>query len=102
MHSKEVGSGTSTTLSCAVSDITQTVSITWSSAGSPVTSGGGVTANSGELVASSQTATLGITSPDADTTYTCEVKSGALQSSEPASKSVAVFVYSKYLFTHTT
>ena len=96
VSSKEVGSGTSTTLSCVVSDITQAVSIVWKSGGSTVVDGDGITTKSGDFSSSSQTATLEIASAEADKTYTCEVKSGALPNSEPAVKSLDIFVYSKF------
>ena len=96
VHSREVGTGTRATLSCVVSDITQAVSIVWKSGGSTVVDGDGITTKSGDYSSSSQTAALEIASAEADKTYTCEVKSGALPNSEPAVKSLDIFVYSKF------
>ena len=72
------------------------MSIVWKSGGSTVVDGDGITTKSGDFSSSSQTATLEIASAEADKTYTCEVKSGALPNSEPAVKSLDVFVYSKF------
>jgi hypothetical protein len=72
------------------------VSITWKSDGALVTNGNGVTAKSGDFSASSQKATIELESVATDRTFLCEVKSKALQSSATATKSVDVFVYSKY------
>ena len=96
VHSKEIGTRTKTTLSCVVLDITQPVSIAWKSGDKTVVDGDGITAKSGDFSSSSQIATLEIASADADKTYTCEVKSEAFPNSEPAVKSVGIFVYSKY------
>ena len=96
VHSREVGTGTRATLSCVVSDITQAVSIVWKSGDITVVDGDGITTKSGDYSSSSQTAALEIASAEADKTYICEVKSGALPNSEPAVKSLDIFVYSKF------
>ena len=96
VHSREVSSGSSTTLSCVVSDISQAVSVAWKDSGNLVTDGSGITANSGELMGSSQTATLHIQSAERNKTFTCEVQSRQFSGSQSATKTVDVFVYCEY------
>ena len=53
MAGQEVGSETTATLSCKISGVTQALTVTWlKSTGETISSGGGFTVNSGELIIS--------------------------------------------------
>ena len=95
-HSKEVGSGSSATLSCVVSDISEAVSITWKSSDGSVVDKSGITTSSGEFDGTFQTATLTIESAENEETFACEAKSIKYPDIDPVTKTVQVFVYSKF------
>ena len=80
--SKEVKKGSTTTISCVITGITDTATVTWRTSTGEV-SGIGFTATQGSHSGGTQTSTLAVkgTQVNVDTAYTCRVTSGSLPES---------------------
>ena len=79
---KEVKKGSETTISCVITGITETVTVSWRTATDPV-SGNKFTSVQGSHSGGTQTSTLTVDSTEVteDKAYTCRVTSGSLPES---------------------
>ena len=79
---KEVKQGSTTTISCVITGITDTATVTWRTSTGQV-SGSGFSATQGSHSGGTQTSTLAVdgTQVNVDTAYTCRVTSGSLPAS---------------------
>ena len=92
--SKEVKQVSTTTISCVITGITETVTVVWRTATGSV-SGSKFTSVQGSHSGGTQTSTLAIDSTEVteDKIYTCRVTSGSFSNSQPFDKAVNVNVY---------
>ena len=95
----EVRKGSTTTISCVITGITETVTVSWRTATEPV-SGSKITSLQGSHSGGTQTSTLTVDSTDVteDKTYTCRVTSGSFPDSNSFDHSVNLDVYGKESF----
>ena len=95
---KEVKQGSTTTISCVITGITDTATVTWRTSTAEVT-GSGFTATQGSHSGGTQTSTLAVdgTQVNVDTAYTCRVTSGSLPESGPFDTTVNLNVFGKTL-----
>ena len=93
---KEVKQGSTTTISCVITGITDTATVTWRTSTGEV-SGSGFTATQGSHSGGTQTSTLAVdgTQVNVDIAYTCRVTSGSLQESGPFDTVVNLKVFGK-------
>ena len=96
--SKEVKKGSTTTISCVLTGITDTATVTWRTSTGQV-SGSGFTATQGSHSGGTQTSTLAVdgTQVNVDTAYTCRVTSGSLTVSGHFDTTVNLNVFGKTL-----
>ena len=93
--SKEVKTGSETTISCVITGLAATATVSWrTSTGSAVT-GADFTPTEGTESGGAQTSTLLVKtgSVSSDTAYTCTVTSGALPNSGSSDTAVMLDVY---------
>ena len=93
---KEVKQGSTTTISCVITGITDTATVTWRTSTGEV-SGDEFTVNQGSHSEGTQTSTLAVdgTQVNVDTAYTCRVTSGSLPESGPFDTTVNLNVFGK-------
>ena len=93
---KEVKQGSTTTISCVITGITDTATVTWRTSTGQV-SGSGFTATQGSHSGGTQTSTLAVdgTQVNVDIAYTCRVTSGSLPESGPFDTAVNIKVFGK-------
>ena len=93
---KEVKKGSTTTLSCVITGITDTATVTWRTSTGEV-SGDEFTVNQGSHSEGTQTSTLAVdgTQVNVDTAYTCRVTSGSLPETGPFDTTVSLNVFGK-------
>ena len=93
---KEVRQGSTTTISCVITGITDTATVTWRTSTGEV-SGDEFTVNQGSHSEGTQTSTLAVdgTQVNVDTAYTCRVTSGSLAESGPFDTTVNLNVFGK-------
>ena len=93
---KEVKQGSTTTISCVITGITDTATVSWRTSTGEV-SGSGFTATQGSHSGGTQTSTLAVdgTQVNVDIAYTCRVTSGSLQESGPFDTVVNLKVFGK-------
>ena len=91
----EVITGTQTTLSCVIEGIAHAVSVKWKQGTEEMTTGNGIVVDSGTFANNTQTATLELSSADADVEYTCQVTSGQYSDSDTSSSTITLYLYSK-------
>ena len=96
--SKEVEKGSTTTISCVITGITDTATVTWRTSTGEV-SGDEFTVNQGSHSEGTQTSTLAVdgTQVNVDTAYTCRVTSGSLPESGHFDTTVNLNVFGKTL-----
>ena len=92
--SKEVKKGSTTTISCVITGITDTATVTWRTSTGEV-SGSGFTAIQGSHSGGTQTSTLAVdgTQVNVDTAYTCRVTSGSFPQSPHSDTAADLNVY---------
>ena len=92
--SKEVKKGSSATLSCVITGITDTATVTWRTSTGEV-SGDEFTVNQGSHSEGTQTSTLAVdgTQVNVDTAYTCRVTSGSFPQSLHSDTAVDLNIY---------
>ena len=93
---KEIKQGSTTTISCVITGITDTATVTWRTSTGQV-SGDEFTATQGSHSEGTQTSTLAVdgTQVNVDTAYTCRVTSGSLPESGPFDTTVNLNVFGK-------
>ena len=93
---KEVKKGSTTTISCVITGITDTATVTWRTSTGEVT-GDEFTVNQGSHSEGTQTSTLAVdgTQVNVDTAYTCRVISGSLPESGPFDTAVSLNAFGK-------
>ena len=93
---KEVKQGSTTTISCVITGITDTATVTWRTSTGEV-SGDEFTATQGSHSEGTQTSTLAVdgTQVNVDTAYTCRGTSGSLPESGPFDTTVNLNVFGK-------
>ena len=91
---KEVKKGSDTTISCVITGLTETATVTWRTSIEPV-SAEKVTPVQGSHSEGTQTSTLAVygTLVNEDTAYTCRVTSGSLPDSSHSDITVNLNVY---------
>ena len=94
---KEVKKGSTTTISCVVTGITETVTVSWRTATAPV-SGSKFDSVQGSHSDGTQTSTLTVDSTEVteDKAYTCRVTSGSLPDSGHFDNTVNLNVFGAY------
>ena len=94
---KEVLKGSTTTISCVITDITKTVTVAWRTATEPV-SGSEFNSVQGSHSGGTQTSTLTVDSSEVseDKSYTCRVTSGSFPDSGHFDNTVNLNVFGKY------
>ena len=94
---KEVMEGSTTTISCVITGITETVTVAWRTATEPVT-GDKFTSVQGSHSGGTQTSTLTVDSTEVteDKAYTCRVTSGSLPDSGYFDNTVNLNVFGMY------
>ena len=99
-ESKEVKKGTETKLSCLITGITQTVTVTWTKSGQSVSGNSNIVVVPGTVETNKQTSTLTIKSAEVqgDASYTCRVRSGEFSHSPAKDTVVLLNVYGKKLW----
>ena len=92
--SKEVKKGSDTTISCVITGITETATVTWRTSTGPVPADK-FTSLQGSHYDGTQTSTLAVdkTLVNEDTAYTCRVTSGSLPDSSHSQTTVNLNVY---------
>ena len=92
---KEVKKGSDTTISCVITGLTETATVTWRTSTGPVPTDK-FTSVQGSHSVGSQTSTLALdgTLVNEDTAYTCRVTSGSLPDSSHSDTTVNLNVYS--------
>ena len=95
---KEVKKGSDTTISCIITGITETATVTWRTAAGPVPAEK-FTPVQGSHSGGKQTSTLAVegTLVNEDTAYTCRVTSGSLPDSNHSDTSVNITIYGKLI-----
>ena len=93
--SKEVKKGSDTTISCVITGITETATVTWRTSTGPVPADK-FTPVQGSHYDGTQTSTLTVegTLVNEDTAYTCRVTSGSLPDSSQSETTVNLNIYS--------
>ena len=93
----EVRKGSTTTISCVITGITETVTVSWRTATEPV-SGSKITSLQGSHSGGTQTSTLTVDSTDVteDKVYTCRVTSGSFPDSGYFDNTVNLNVFGMY------
>ena len=88
--------GTATTISCVISGITETATVSWRTNSGPV-SGSNFEQEQGSEAGGKQTSTLTVKAAgvNEDTAYTCRVTSGVLTDSQHSDTTVNLNVYGK-------
>ena len=96
---KEVKQGSTTKISCVITGITETVTVSWRTASEPV-SGSKFTSVQGSHSDGTQTSTLTVDSTEVteDKAYTCRVTSGSLPDSGHFDNTVNLNVFGVYIF----
>ena len=95
--SKEVQMGSTTTISCVITGITETVTVSWRTGTEPV-SGSKFNSVQGSHSDGTQTSTLTVDSTEVteDKSYTCRVTSGSLPDSGHFYNTVNLNVFGKH------
>ena len=95
---KEVRKGSTTTISCVITGITEAVTVAWRTSSEPV-SGVEFTAVQGNHSSGAQTSTLTIDSTEVteDKAYTCRITSGSLPDSGHFDNTVNLNVFGSLL-----
>ena len=98
---KEVRKGSTTTISCVITGITETVTVSWRTATEPV-SGNKFNSVQGGHSGGTQTSTLTVNSTEVteDKAYTCRVTSGSFPESAYYDKTVNLNVFGKTYHGH--
>ena len=93
----EVRKGSTTTISCVITGITETVTVSWRTATEPV-SGSKFTSVQGSHSGGTQTSTLTVDSTEVteDKAYTCRVTSGSFPDSGYFDNTVILNVFGMY------
>ena len=91
---KEVKKGSTTTISCVITGITETVTVVWRTATEPV-SGSKFKSSQGTHSGGTQTTTLTVDSTEVieDKAYTCRITSGSFPDSNHFDNTVNLNVY---------
>ena len=94
---REVKKGSATTISCLITGITETITVSWQTAAGPVT-GEKFKFDQGSHSDGTQTSTLTVDSTEVteDKAYTCRVTSGSLPDSGHFDNTVNLNVFGKY------
>ena len=94
---REVKKGSDTTISCVISGLTETATVTWRTSTGPVPAEK-FTPVQGSHSAGTQTSTLAVdgTLVNDDTAYTCRVTSGSLPDSSHSDTTVNLNVYGTF------
>ena len=94
---KEVKKGSDTTISCVITGITETATVTWRTSTGPVPAEK-FTPIQGSYSGGAQTSTLAVdgTLVNEDTAYTCRVTSGSLPDSSHSDTTVNLNVYGMF------
>ncbi|XP_063678551.1 mucin-22-like [Bolinopsis microptera] len=92
---KEVKKGSDTTISCVITGLTETATVTWRTSTGPVPTEKFTAAVQGNHSGGTQTSTLAVngTLVNEDTAYTCRVTSGSLPDSSHSDTTVNLNVY---------
>ena len=95
--SKEVKKGSDTMISCVISGITATATVSWRTSSGEV-SGVNFTPVQGTYSDGNETSTLSVkgTQVNSDTAYTCRVTSGSLSNSGYSDTAVNLNVYGRF------
>ena len=93
----EVKKGSDTTISCVITGLTETATVTWRTSTGPV-SGDKLVPVQGSYSDGTQTSTLSVdgTVVNEDTAYTCRVTSGSLPDSSHSDTTVNLNVYGMF------
>ena len=94
---REVKKGSDTTISCVITGLTETATVTWRTSTGPVPAEK-FTPVQGSHSAGTQTSTLAVdgTLVNDDTAYTCRVTSGSLPDSSHSDTTVNLIVYGTF------
>ena len=94
---KEVKQGSTTTISCVITGITETATVSWRTSAGDQVPADGFTPVQGSHSDGTQTSTLAVdgSKVDVDTAYTCRVTSGSLPESGHFDTTVNLNVFGK-------